>query len=393
MEFDIRDGKLIKCIPDIPEQIIVEDGKKLKVSAHEIEIEIPASVNTVHKDAFSEIESYVEVIRFTGDSLSFSDWAPSPFRNCKMLKEVVFSDGLEEIPPRMFKGKMNLEKVTLPPYLTWIGREAFKNCSNLKEANIPMGLKFIGESAFESCTKLKCDVLDPATEIDISAFIHTDIYVYPAENMSISFGRYYQGLYGAEKTPVIWRQIGKQDDDLLFISDKCLEYMYFDGNEALSAYRTYYGSYKTKWEDCSLRTWLNDEFLEEVFMPDERSLLQKVNGDSVSILTHSQFSKVNWFGHSLSRCSEYVLNKKKKQKGYGKIDTTHEEPWFLQDDRNSYYDKYGYIRESYGEALKSPEKNSDLNGWINVNVAEMLCVRPIIMLKASDAEKYMIEDQ
>ncbi len=264
MEFDIRDGKLIKCIPDKSEQIVIEDGKKLKAAVYEIEIEIPASVSTVHKDAFSEIESYVEIIRFTGNCLSFNREA-NPFRNCKMLKEVEFSEGLEAIPCRMFKGKTNLEKVTLPPYLTWIGAEAFKNCSNLKEFNIPMGLQFIGESAFENCIKLKCDYLDPATKIDISAFNHTDIFIYPAEDISISFGRYYQDLYGAVKTPVIWRQIGKQDDDLIFISDKCLEYMYFDENEVLSTYRTYYGPYQTKWEDSSLRTWLNNAFLEDVF--------------------------------------------------------------------------------------------------------------------------------
>ncbi len=129
-------------------------------------------------------------------------------------------------------------------------------------------------------------------------------------------------------------------------------------------------------------------------MPVERSLLQTVNGDPVSILTHSQFSNVNWFGHSLSRCSEYVLNKKRKAKGYGKIDTSHEEPWYLQDDRNGYYDRYydHYIEtETYGIAVKSPRKNSDLKGWTKVYVPEMLCVRPIIMLKASDAEKYMID--
>lgn len=391
MEFDIRNGKLIKCIPSITEHFVVENGKKMKAALYEVEIDVPPTVNAMHKDAFSEVESYVEVIRFAGNSLSF-DRGSSPFRNCKMLREVVFSRGSEVIPRNLFLGKANLEKVMLPQYMTGIGAGAFKNCSNLKEVNIPMGLEFIGGSAFKNCTKLKIDVLDPATEIYISAFNHTDTFVYPAENISISFGQYYQDVYGASYTPIIWKQIGKQDDHLVFISDKCLEYMYFDEYEALNGPRNYYGWYKTKWKNCSLRKWLNCDFLEEAFMPDERLLLQEVNGDPVSILTYSQFKKVNWFGHSLSRCSEYVLNKRKVQKKNGKLDISHEETWYLQDDREGgYYESQDRFIENFGGALYSPQNNLEIEEWLRkVPVRRMLCVRPIIRLKVSDAKKYII---
>ena len=65
---------------------------------------------------------------------------------------------------------------------------------------------------------------------------------------------------------------------------------------------------------------------------------------------------------------------------------------FIEIVRIGYYDRYYvHYNETYGTALMSPRKNSDLKGWTKVYVPKMLCVRPIIMLKASDAEKYMID--
>ena len=385
MDFEISDSRLIKCIPYYQDEI--EDGKRIRIVVQEFEIDIPKGVKTIHKDAFSEVASYVEVIRFAEGPLDLG--RERPFRNCKNLREMHFAEGLEEIPWGTLKYCRHLEKVTLPKTLKRIGSEAFKNCIALKEIRIPEETEII-----ESGASLNCSVPKALTNIDVSAFSHTDIYTYPG--MSICFGKYYLDQHGENLSPIIWRQVGEEDGELLFLSDKCLEYMYVDDACAGNSKGPYlYEAPKSKWEDCSMRKRLNTDFLNLAFSDDERAVLRPNNGDYVFLLTYSQFKKINWYGHCMARCSEFALAEKAESQGFWESNTNSEASWPLLDDRNGNYERFDFRSERYfkteGFVLSSPQNDSDMkNANLIVPAKQKVFVRPAIRIKAGNAERFRI---
>ena len=76
-----------------------------------------------------------------------------------------------------------------------------------------------------------------------------------------SFGRYPQGPNG-EVEPITWRVLGRDSDSLLVISEKGLDTKPY--NEKFC---------DVTWADCTLRQWLNKEFLERAFSKREQSLI------------------------------------------------------------------------------------------------------------------------
>lgn len=72
------------------------------------------------------------------------------------------------------------------------------------------------------------------------------------------------------KEPIEWLVLDKQDDRILVISRYALDWVKFNEFEAI-----------VTWETCTLRGWLNDTFISEVFEPSERDriLTTKVTAD------------------------------------------------------------------------------------------------------------------
>lgn len=83
----------------------------------------------------------------------------------------------------------------------------------------------------------------------------------------ITFGTYKQDASnGAED--IEWLVLAKENNKILVISDKVLDFQPY--NE-----KPYYETRKAiTWEQCSLRKWLNDSFLNEAFSEEERALIQ-----------------------------------------------------------------------------------------------------------------------
>lgn len=80
----------------------------------------------------------------------------------------------------------------------------------------------------------------------------------------ITFGTYEQDndtSNGAED--IEWLVLAKENNKILVISDKALDYQRY--NETYE---------KITWEQCSLRKWLNDSFLNTAFSKEERALIQ-----------------------------------------------------------------------------------------------------------------------
>lgn len=76
------------------------------------------------------------------------------------------------------------------------------------------------------------------------------------------FGCYPQGPSG-EVEPIIWRVLKRDSDGLLVISEKGLDCKHYN-KQCVSI----------TWADCTLRRWLNGEFLEQAFSEQEQSLIK-----------------------------------------------------------------------------------------------------------------------
>lgn len=81
---------------------------------------------------------------------------------------------------------------------------------------------------------------------------------------SISFGHYPQKDSGAPK-PIEWVKLRKDSDRLLLISKYALDCKPFNTT-----------STSVTWETCSLRKWLNNEFLNAAFTAEEQKLIPTV---------------------------------------------------------------------------------------------------------------------
>ena len=83
----------------------------------------------------------------------------------------------------------------------------------------------------------------------------------------IQFGRYEQDAHTSNGSePIDWIVLERTDDSVMVISRfdlECIEY-----NEKHD---------QVSWAECTLRTWLNDVFLEEAFSKKEKAMIQTVN--------------------------------------------------------------------------------------------------------------------
>lgn len=73
----------------------------------------------------------------------------------------------------------------------------------------------------------------------------------------LTLGNYPQGADG-EVLPIVWKVLAVQDDRVLVVSRDILDVRPFHDEDAA-----------LRWEDCALRTWLNDEFANAAFSGED----------------------------------------------------------------------------------------------------------------------------
>ena len=83
----------------------------------------------------------------------------------------------------------------------------------------------------------------------------------------IQYGTYPQTKSGTDRTPIEWLVLGRKENKALIISRYGLDAKAFN-NESVG---------RTSWEECSLRSWLNNEFLKEAFTGDEQKLIAQTS--------------------------------------------------------------------------------------------------------------------
>ncbi len=100
------------------------------------------------------------------------------------------------------------------------------------------------------------DNIDIAIQLSLVRQGKTDI---------VTFGRYVQKTEG-QPEPIEWKVLAKEDDRILLISRYALEYKTYNSRDKSGI----------KWENCSLRKWLNETFLKAAFTKDEKALILSV---------------------------------------------------------------------------------------------------------------------
>ncbi len=135
-----------------------------------------------------------------------------------------------------------------------------------------------------------------------------------------TFGTYEQDNVtsnGAED--IEWLVLAKENNKILVISDKVLDFQSY--NE-----KPYYETRKSiTWEQCSLRKWLNDSFLNEAFSEEERALIQsiivsvdkisKYYTDKVFLLSYNEVEK--YFSDNHARKCAFTAYAKAHAAGRG----------------------------------------------------------------------------
>ena len=75
----------------------------------------------------------------------------------------------------------------------------------------------------------------------------------------ITFGTYPQDKYGESVAPIEWDVLEVNGDEALIISDKILDMVTYNEEHV-----------DITWENCTLRKWLNEDFIEKAFTDEEK---------------------------------------------------------------------------------------------------------------------------
>ena len=85
----------------------------------------------------------------------------------------------------------------------------------------------------------------------------------------VTFGRYPQTAEGTDETPIEWIVLDVQDGKALVISKYGLDKVPYNSEKG-----------NVTWEVCSLRTWLNNDFLKNAFSPEEQAAIPVTEVDN-----------------------------------------------------------------------------------------------------------------
>lgn len=108
----------------------------------------------------------------------------------------------------------------------------------------------------------------------------------------VLFGHYPQTSEGKDSTSIKWKILAVESDKILLLSDKVLDVKPFHNNTK---------TVEITWEDCTLRSWLNKDFMKNAFSSDEQSAIVtttnnadgSTTNDRVFLLSNYETEKLN----------------------------------------------------------------------------------------------------
>ena len=172
MDFEIKDGCLIKYTGEDTEVVVPEGVTSIGVLAFSlrmnlVSVTLSEGVTSIGDGAFYGCESLKSVM--IPDSVT--NIGDDAFSGCSRLTRVKIPNGVTSIGEKIFSGCSRLTRVTIPDSATSIGIEAFSGCSRLTSMKIPNGVTRIRGGAFSGCSSLtSVTIPDSVTTIGNCAF-------------------------------------------------------------------------------------------------------------------------------------------------------------------------------------------------------------------------------
>lgn len=117
------------------------------------------------------------------------------------------------------------------------------------------------------CPECKGKVSDKAEFCPHCGLSKTDFKFCPQIGNEIKFGKVKQN--NTDEEPIIWTAIDIKKNKALLISKYCIDRQVYDKYPE-----------KTDWRDSYIRKWLNGEFYESAFTPEEQILIRQTTVDS-----------------------------------------------------------------------------------------------------------------
>lgn len=280
---------------ELPEELIsIGNGAFAECSAL-TEMILPASVEKVGSEAFKNCTELSDVNILAG---GLTELGTSAFEGCSSIEMFAVPGSVKEVPAGLCSGCTALELINIMEGIESVGEGAFSGCENLRAVFLYDGLKSIEQSAFSDCSRLyEMELPDSVTSIKPDSFsgcydlrleVNRDTYneKYAIENSVyyifpdsydwllppiaigdiIKLGRYEQDAdesNGAEEIEWIVIDIDEATDSALIISRYALDCVPFNKQ-----------SMSVTWETCNLRKWLNGDFYNVAFSPEEQAMIE-----------------------------------------------------------------------------------------------------------------------
>lgn len=132
--------------------------------------------NTISYNGTTPITAEKVVIPSSVNGVAIKKVSSNPFGSGNTVKNVIFSEGIDEFYKPGFSGYTGLETVRLPSTMKTLGQEVFKNCNSLNSINIPNGITSLGNYTFPNCYALKSiELPDSITSLGTGVFSGTGL--------------------------------------------------------------------------------------------------------------------------------------------------------------------------------------------------------------------------
>lgn len=253
LRFDNSDLKyrLIDYNVTIIQRIVAEKEQMAKDKAETAALQKIAQAQAEYKDLESKYSDYVERLNnLKGLFVAKERKALNGYISTTKEKMEALEDAIKALCGRISSVEINTSEIL----------------NDKREIAYTLGKKYLSLESEEEAGKW----LFPIREYkDVDKLIRGNpklhhIYMHTVGSI-IQFGKYCQGENDSVKDPIDWIVIDSNRDLIKLISKNVL------------ASKPYHRKYmENSWATCSLRTWLNEEFLAEAFSPHEKNMLQPI---------------------------------------------------------------------------------------------------------------------
>lgn len=181
----------------------------------------------------------------------------------------------------------------------------------------------------------------------------------------IKFGSYPKEFYSDKKEPIEWRVLAVENGKALIISEYGL-----DSKEYNEGFRSFF----TPWRKCTLREWLNSEFLNSAFENIEKDMILPVHIKKDNTLVFKdKGDKV--FILSAEEAEQYFKNDEDRKCVHTPYKCSNNEWWTRTVGRLGgvvYVDKYGHL-SYFGTGANSDFTMVRPALWIKIDTNNMFC--------------------